>query len=179
MNARWLLLAALALVAARPASAHRLDEYLQATLIAVEKDRVRIDLYLTPGVAILPRVLAEIDRDGDGALSAAEREAYANQIVAELSLAVNGTRVSLRRTTAEFPKLDDMREGAGDIHLEFVAELPHGTGLRKLRWENRHQSTVALYQVNCLASRDPAIRIGSERRDFDQSVYELNYTQAD
>ena len=35
-----------------PASAHRLDEYLQATTIALEKNRVHAELRLTPGVAV-------------------------------------------------------------------------------------------------------------------------------
>ena len=43
-----------------PASAHRLDEYLQATTISVEKDRVQAQIRLTPGVTVLPLVLAKI-----------------------------------------------------------------------------------------------------------------------
>ena len=47
-------------------SAHRLDEYLQATLIAVEKDRVEVSLRLIPGVAVSSAVIASIDTNGDG-----------------------------------------------------------------------------------------------------------------
>jgi hypothetical protein len=41
-------------------SAHRLDEYLQTTTFSVEKDRVQAQIRLTPGVTVLPLVLAKI-----------------------------------------------------------------------------------------------------------------------
>src|SRR5262249_5569526 len=73
-----------------PAFPHRLDEYLQATTISVEKDRVRAEVRLTPGVAVLPVVLARVDRDGDGVLSTVEQRAYAQRVLRDLSLAVDG-----------------------------------------------------------------------------------------
>ena len=53
--------------------AHRLDEYLQATLVSVEKTRALLEVRLMPGVAIVPMVLAEIDCNGDGVMSEAEQ----------------------------------------------------------------------------------------------------------
>ncbi len=45
------LAAALLIVAAGvPVSAHRLDEYLQGTIISVEKNRLQAQMTLTPGV---------------------------------------------------------------------------------------------------------------------------------
>ena len=44
-----------------PAYAHRLNEYLQATLISIEKDRVQVSLHLTPGVAVSSTIIANID----------------------------------------------------------------------------------------------------------------------
>ena len=37
------------LIAAKAAFAHRIDEYLQATLLTVEKDRVQASMRLIPG----------------------------------------------------------------------------------------------------------------------------------
>lgn len=56
------------------AFAHRLDEYLQATILSVEKDRVQGSMRLVPGVAASSIVIASIDSDGDGAVSEAEGE---------------------------------------------------------------------------------------------------------
>ena len=51
-----LLLALLAFPSA--VFAHRLDEYLQATLVAIEPSDVRLQINLTPGVAVAEKVLA-------------------------------------------------------------------------------------------------------------------------
>jgi hypothetical protein len=72
MNARTLVAAAILLSLVRSASAHRLDEYLQATIISVEKDRVQASMRLIPGVAVSSIVLASIDADGDGVISETE-----------------------------------------------------------------------------------------------------------
>ncbi|MEP7345689.1 MAG: hypothetical protein ABI877_10495, partial [Gemmatimonadaceae bacterium] len=88
--------AAILLLGATPADAHRLDEYLQATTISVGKDRVRAQIRLTRGVAVFPGVLADIDTDADGVISYAERRAYAKQVFRDLSLAIDGTRLTLQ-----------------------------------------------------------------------------------
>ena len=43
--------------------------------------------------------------------------------------------------------------------------------------ENRHESRIAAYQVNCLVPRDPDIRIVAQNRNYSQSHYELDYVQ--
>ena len=56
MKARLTLVVVVFCWLATPAFAHRLDEYLQATTIAVEKDRLVLQLRLTPGVAVAAQV---------------------------------------------------------------------------------------------------------------------------
>jgi hypothetical protein len=50
---------------ATPVFAHRLDEYLQATMIAVENDRVALQLRLVAGTEVARKVLADIDTNGE------------------------------------------------------------------------------------------------------------------
>ena len=69
------------------ADAHRLDEYLQATRIALSPDRIRLEIDLTPGVIVAPSVLDAIDADRDMHISAAEADAYAAQVVKQLGSA--------------------------------------------------------------------------------------------
>ena len=52
MNTRLIAAAAILLSLGVGASAHRLDQYLQATMISVEKDRVQVVLRLIPGVVV-------------------------------------------------------------------------------------------------------------------------------
>ena len=65
MKVRLTVFAVVFLWWAAPTRAHRLDEYLQATTIAVEKDHLVLQLRLTPGVAVARQVLASLDANGD------------------------------------------------------------------------------------------------------------------
>jgi HupE / UreJ protein len=159
-------------------SAHRLDEYLQATLITVEKDRVEVSMRLIPGVAVSSAVIASIDTNGDGILSGEEQSAYAQRVLSELSLTIDGERLKPQLASANFPQIQEMRDGVGEIHVEYTAELPSGGPDRKLVLENHNQTQRAVYLVNALASSDPAISIVAQKRNAVQSTYELDYTQA-
>ena len=161
------------------AAAHRLDEYLQGTLISVEKGSVRAQMTLTPGVAVLPVLMATIDTDRDGAISPAEQRAYAGRVLRDLSLTIGGRSLTARLTDVQFPSMAEMADGRGEIAIEFSADVPRGSGHRKLVLENRHQSAIAAYQVNCLVSRDPEIQIISQTRNYTQSVYQLDYFQTE
>jgi hypothetical protein len=59
------------------AAAHRLDEYLQTTRLALAPDGVVVALDLTPGGDVVSGVLAPIDCDGDRRLSSVEGRSYA------------------------------------------------------------------------------------------------------
>jgi hypothetical protein len=161
-----------------PGFAHRLDEYLEAAMISIERDRVQISMRLVPGVAVLPVVLASIDTNRDGQISESEGQAYAQRIVRDLSLSVNGLALHPKIESVKFPSYGEMKEGLGEIHLELTAVLPaDGGSERKLVLRNQHQSQVAAYLVNCLVPRDQEIHVISQNRNQNQSFYELDYSQ--
>ena len=160
-----------------PASAHRLDEYLQATTISLEKNRVLAQIRLTPGVAVLPLVMAAIDTNGDGVISSREQRAYSERVLGDLSLAIDGDRLKLQLISTNFPKTDAMKEGLGEIQIDFAADLPRDNPERKLVFENRHLRPIAAYLVNCLVPRDPDIRVTAQNRNYEQSLYRLDYMQ--
>lgn len=166
----------LALLAA-PAFPHRLDEYLQGAILSIEKDRLQVQMTLTPGVAVFPRLIADIDTDTDGAVSEAEQRAYAARVLQDLSLAIDGQRLSPRLIALRFPAMDEMKEGRGEIQLDFNADLPLGSRNRELTFENHHQPRISAYQVNVLVPRDPNIRIAAQDRNYTQSRYRLEYVQ--
>lgn len=170
--------AAIFLSAGTPGLAHRLDEYLQATLFSIEKDRVGAQIRLTPGVAVFPVVLASIDADADGRITDAERSAYAERLLRDLSLTINGDPLPLRLVSANFAKIEEMKEGRGEIQLEVRANVPSGGPNRRLIFKNHHQNVIGAYLVNSLVPGDPGIRLTAQNRNVDQSVYQLDYVQA-
>ena len=161
-----------------PASAHRLDEYLQATTISLEQDHVQAQMRLTPGVAVFPGVFASMDTNRDGILAADEQQAYAERVLHDLSLAIDNNRLPLRLASWKFPPIGEMKAGRGEIQLDFTADAPRGDHNRKLIFENHHQPRIAVYLVNCLVPRDPNIQVTGQKRNYLQSRYELDYTQA-
>jgi len=161
-----------------PAYPHRLDEYLQATIFSVEKDRIEGTMILTPGVAVFPVLFSNIDANTDGIISQTEEYAYAERVLHDLSLSIDGHRLTLQLVSIRFATRDEMQEGLGQILLEFYTALPPGGRTRKFIFENHHQSQIAAYQVNCLVPRDPNIRIATQNRNYSQSLYELKYEQA-
>lgn len=178
MKLRLIVSAALLLCLARVASAHRLDEYLQATIISVDKDHIQASMRMIPGVAVSSSVIAAIDSNGDGIISGAEQRAYAERVLGDLSLTVDGRSVKLKLVSVDFPEVELMREGLGEIHIEFTADVPHGGRNRRLILQNNHQRQNAAYLVNCLVPRDPDIRIVAQNRNEQQSFYQLDYVQA-
>lgn len=177
MNIRLATAIALLVSIAAPASAHRLDEYLQATIISVEKDRVQASIRLVPGVAVFPVVLGSIDTNSDGVISGAEGRVYAERVLHDLSLSIDGNRLKPRLVSIDFPTIEQMKEGLGEIHIEFAADLPGGSHNRRLAFENHHQSRIAAYLVNCLVPRDKNIEITGQNRNRNQSFYQLDYVQ--
>ena len=157
------------LLLAAPAFAHRLDEYLQATLLSVTKDHIAGQIRLTPGIAVLPVVVADID---------ANQATYAERVLHDLSLSVDGDPLPLRLVSAKFAQIEDMKAGLGEISIEFEADVPRNGRNRRLTFENHHQSRIGVYLVNCLVSADPNIQLGTQHRNESQSFYQLDYVQS-
>ena len=169
---------AIFLLAGAPALAHRLDQYLQGAIVSIGKNRVDVQMTLTPGVAVFPAVIADLDANADGLISETEQRAYAERVLGDISMAIDRRPLIPHLLSAQFPAIQDMKDGGGEIRIEFDAALPDGGPNRKLTFENHHQSRIAAYQVNSLVPRDPGIRIVAQNRNYSQSLYELDYTQA-
>lgn len=161
---------------AASAGAHRIDEYLQATLLTVESEHVHASIRLIPGDVVAPSVIASIDSDHDGVFSDIEQRAYAQRVVADLSIGVDGAAARPKLVSWEFPAPTQMLEGLGEILIDYTVALPSGTGDRSLVLQNRNQGGQSVYLVNVLAPSDRSIRIVDEQRSADQSRYQLRFS---
>jgi hypothetical protein len=154
------------------AAAHRLDEYLQATLIGVTRGAIDVEIRLTPGVAMLPVLMATIDQDLDGRISASEERAYVGRVVRDVELRVDGVAAPLSLRESSFPTVEAMREGLGTI----VIKLRTARSGHELRFENRHLPEVSAYLVNCLATPSDGLVVGPQARDEAQRSIEFPYS---
>ena len=170
----WTTLAMLA-VSSRPADSHQLDEYLQAARIAVTANSLVLEMSLTPGVAVAPRVFALIDRDGDGKASAAEIDSYARQVLNDAVLSLDGQPVQMTVARAECASWEEIRAGVGTIRLEARGEnRAMSAGRHGIHFMNAHQPGFSVYLVNALVPSDPAITITAQRRDVLQHSIALD-----
>jgi hypothetical protein len=141
----------------------------------VTRNSVEVEVNLTPGVAVLPVVMAEIDRNRDGQISAQEERSYAAEVVKDLELQVDARTEPLRLIESHFPTLEAMREGLGTIRLNLRADRAG----HELRFENHHLPQVSVYLVNCLASQDKGLLVGKPERDEAQRSIRFAYSFAD
>jgi hypothetical protein len=169
-----LLLALLSLPS--DAFAHRDDQYLQATLVAVEPSGVRLQINLTPGVAVAEQVIAEIDRDRDGAISKNEAAAYAKLLHRDLTLRMDGRNLELKLTASEFVAPAELRTGAGIIQMEFSAIFGRlAAGSHRLTLENRHLTAMSVYLINAARPRVATVHITRQKRNENQSAGEIEF----
>ena len=165
----------------RIASAHVVDEYVQASYITLGAEGVSIEIDLTPGVDVAARVLAIVDADGDGEISGAEGRAYAARVLRDISLTVDGRAVALSLTGGAFPAVSEMRRGEGVIRLRLGGQgwPEDGDGARpgthRLVYRNSHRPVPSSYLVNAYLPAAP-FTITAQHRDRLQHGIEIDYT---
>jgi hypothetical protein len=166
-------------VAAAGLSAHRRDEQLQAARIAIEPDRVAIDLDLTPGIDLAEAAIAAIDRDRDGTLSPGEEDGYAKTVAGALWLANDREAHTLKVVSASFPALDAIRRGEGTIAVRLQAAFGKPIeGRHELIFGNGHEPARSVYLANALVPRSPRVTIAGQRRSATQHELTIDYTVA-
>ncbi|MFT8789225.1 hypothetical protein [Komagataeibacter saccharivorans] len=176
-HGRSLLLAAIGFMAAiGSARAHRLDEYMQATVIDVARRHITVTVRLTPGVDVASGVIRQIDSNADGILSAQEQKRYTDRVRQGLQLDLNGHPLSLTVAETLFPPVTTMQTGNGTIILRLDANVELIPGSYRLVYANHGAGTDTVYLVNGLLPHDPAIHIQQQRRSPDQASYGLDFS---
>ena len=124
---------------------------------------------LIPGILVSPSVIAGIDSNGDGAFSESEERAYAQRVLGDLSITIDGKSVQPKLVSWSFPEPAQMREGLGEIHIEYAieyaADLPHGGPNRSLILTNHHLNGTSVYLMNVLVPQDRGIHILAQKRN--------------
>jgi hypothetical protein len=171
------IVVACVLLFGKAAWAHRIDEYLQATIVSLQNNEAQASMRLIPGVMIARSVIAAIDSNHDGMFSENEKQAYAQRVLGDLSITIDGESVSPTLRSWSFPEPAQMRDGVGEIQIEYVVELPPATSNRALILANHHLNPTSVYLMNAVVPQDRNIRILAQKRNEVQSVYELDYQQ--
>ncbi|HEY1306408.1 MAG TPA: hypothetical protein VGF24_22795 [Vicinamibacterales bacterium] len=158
-----------------PAGAHRLDEYLQATRVAIDPDRIVLEIDLTAGANIASRIVGLIDTNRDGRLSRGEQDDYARQVLASIRCTIDGHLTPSSLLMTQFPELEAMAAGTGPIRLRAAVDVSPGSGRHQLDCVNMHARDMSVYLVNALMPSDTRVRIGPPHRDPLQRELSLDF----
>ena len=128
-------------------------------------------------VAVAEQVIAEIDRDREGAISQNEASSYAELLKRDLTPRMDGRKVELKLTASEFVPPAELRTGSEIIQLEFSAAFgPLAAAPRRLALENRHLPEMSVYLINAAQPGFAAVQITRQKRDDNQSAGESDFT---
>src|SRR3954447_6266046 len=162
-----------------PVFAHRIDEYLQAMLVSVGEKQIQVSMRLIPGTAVSGTIISAVDSNGDGVFSETEGQAYAQRVLRDLSLTLDGGRAKPRLEAVTLPAAAEIREGLGQIQIKFVADIPGAGSHRTLIVENHHQAPISVYLMNCLVPHDRNISVTAQNRSENQAYYRVDWVQSD
>jgi len=158
--------------------AHRLDEYLQATRLSLAMDRIVVKIDLTPGVDVAPLIFTRINTRRTGRISGNEGRAYANQVLKDVVLEVDGKRQPLDFVSSQFPSYAEMASGTGVIRIEAGIAWRATSGDHSLVFQNNHSADFGAYLVTVLVPANPAIEITDQQRDVMQRGIRLAFKVA-
>jgi hypothetical protein len=159
-----------------PVHAHQLDEFLQATLVAITPEEIRLQINLTPGVAVAEQVIGLIDRNRDGIISTNESAAYAELVKRDLAVRLDGRKVELKIASVYIPGPEELRTGWGFVQVVYVATPGRlAAGPHKFTLENRHRPAASAYLFNAAQTGNASVRILAQKRNENQSTGEINF----
>jgi len=171
------VLATMSVASGAQLSAHRLDEFLQAARIAVERDRVQLEMSLTPGTAVADRAIRDIDADRNGVLSREEQQAYAGRVLGALTLRLDSSPpLHLQPAKFRFPDLAALRAGDGAIMIRAeagVSLLP--VGEHRLFFHNQNASGDSVYLANALAPEGDDVSVTGQQCTGNQSEFTIEF----
>ena len=145
--------------------------------MVIEPGNVRLQINLTPGVAVAEQVIAQIDRDRDGAISKNEAATYAESLKRDLTLRMDQRDLELKLTASEFVQPAELRTGSATIQMEFSAIFgPLAAGPHRLSLENRHLTAMSVYLINAVQPSFATVKITRQKRNNNQSTGEIEFT---
>jgi len=170
------LLVCLLSMLAHDAGAHRLDEYLQATRIAIATNGIELSIDLTPGAAVADQLLSTIDNNQDGQISKEEQASYSKRFLKDVQLRLDQADLALSLVDTSFPKPFEIKSGVGVICIKATA--PSGQlkeGKHTVSITNTHLPAMSAYLVNALKPKNSTVRIIKQSRDELQKNYCLEF----
>lgn len=158
----------LASALAGSASAHPVDEVVQAAYLLVTPSGLRLQLEITPGPAVSGTVLGSMDADRNGVFTRSEQRAYALRVLGQCMLSFDGKPVAWSFDQIGVPAYAVLRQQAGTVQLFAHAPLALDARPHRLFFRNAYRPARGPTTANVFI--DPAARgisFSDQRRSDD------------
>ena len=130
------------------ASAHPGHALAQTAYLTLAPDKVRLELQLTVGEDAVAPLLAALDLDRDGTASEAEAQAWAEDVLIHVSLALDDDPTPWILGEVRVPDLALLATGSAALSLTAVAARPEALGVHSLAFVNDYAPAETLRTAN-------------------------------
>lgn len=160
-----------------PAGAHPLDEAMQFSTLTLDKDQITIEIEIMVGPLLVDRIDDAVDTDHDGQFSAAEQQAWGQQLTHHVSLRVDDRAIPLRLLYVRVPTFRALINGQECVFVRYQANLgavsdpPDST--HRVTYVNNYMEKLSFYATSVLIRDGVDMDIWGWRDDG--SVYHFNY----
>ncbi len=130
----WLLLA----LVPGWAFAHPEHEVVQNAYLTLTAGEVRLQLDLSPGPEVAGVFVRPLDANGDKRITDAEARAFAQAILRQSKLTLDGAPAAFTLQSVTAPTYDALTSGAATLKVYALARRADGVGAHRLAYENRY-----------------------------------------
>jgi hypothetical protein len=162
------------------ALAHPADKVVQAAYLTLAPGGLRLELDLTPGELVANQFLGFLDQNTDGQIGDGEISVFAERVIQDLSVRVNGQVAALHLESKTVPDPAGLRTGGQQVTLIFAASLPDVTGENNLEFRNtlEFQNNFAPIRNAYLANvfvQSGEVKVLEQKRDATQQDFRVRY----
>jgi hypothetical protein len=130
------------------AAAHPVDEVVQAAYLTLALGEVRVELDLTPGIAVADAVLWSLDANADQRIDAMEARSYAQRVLQQSTLTLDGVTTPLRLEKIIVPPYPELKSQGGTLKIYAVAGRTDRAGGHTLSYGNHYEPA----KCQCIAN---------------------------
>lgn len=162
------------------AAAHPVDEVVQGAYLTLAPGTVRLELDVTPGPAVAGAVLRSLDARPDRLITDAEARAYAERVLAQSAILLDGVAAAWRLEKVSTPPYDALRLKADTLKIYAVAARPDQVGSHSLSYHNRYRPADSQCIANIFLQPGPGLRyrVTGQTHSDDGRVLTVSYTSA-
>jgi len=173
----WLLGWGLFALSPAPAGAHPLDEAMQFSTLTLAEDRITVEIEILVGPLLVGRIDDAVDINGDGQFSAAEQEAWGQQLTRHVSLRVDEHAIPLHLIHVQVPTFRALINGEECVFVRYQASLEPATdppdSTHRVTYVNSYLKGLSFYATSVLIHDSVDMDVWGWRDDG--SVYGFNY----